>query len=618
MRTIRIGLLSLMTAALLIAAGGSALAEKRVALVLGVNNYPKLPARMQLKKAVADARTMGETLHSLGFDVDVGIDLDRIGIVTALERLKRRIDPGDMVFVFFAGHGVAFKGSNLLLPSDTPPIDPDAEGLIRALAVAETDIIEAAREKGAGLTILTLDACRDNPIEEFAREQARIQNRPFRSVGMRSAGLEARPTSGVFSIYSAGIGQTALDSLATDRNEPNSVFTRVFAKKLREPGRHLSDVMEDVKEDVARLAATFVDPGTRQPHKQFPAFYNETQGGRVFLAGRTAAATAQPAAVTPPAGRAPTRSEERRDGGKSIALAPRADETRTTIHQNEVSRAEALAAAPRVAIDNPRISGSLSLRGARFDDLSLKPRRAGASGAPFVLLSPAGSASPFYADFGWAGGAHPATPGPDTIWRQDGAGALDMLRPVSLISDLGEGLQFRHTISVDDRFVFTVTVEVLNGTPAPVTLSPFALMMRHRPTNAARTSAHEGIVGVFDGAGLRRLTYQAVAEKKLSEFAVKGGWVGFTENHAAAVVLPDPSAKLHVRFWSYTAPGGVDAFQTDVLLDAQTVLPGARGRASFRLFAGPNERESVAAYAKALGISGFDLPPAPAGAASLQ
>ena len=104
---------------------GAAHAQKRIALVIGINDYPRLkssdhPFDGQLVKAVADAETMGQTLRSLGFDVELGRNLDRTGFLTALDRVKRKIGPGDTVFIFFAGNGVAFKGSNLLLPSDIP------------------------------------------------------------------------------------------------------------------------------------------------------------------------------------------------------------------------------------------------------------------------------------------------------------------------------------------------------------------------------------------------------------------------------------------------------------------------------------------------------------------
>ena len=268
-----------------------ALAAKRVALAIGINDYPKLktsddPSSGQLRKAVADAETIGAALIALGFEVEIARNVDRIGFLTALERLKRRIAPGDTVFIFYAGHGITFGGSNLLLPSDIPPVDPDAEQLVRHLSIAETDIIEGLREKGAGLVVLTLDACRNNPIEELQRKQARLQGRAFRNTGtMRSIGILPRGSTGVFSIYSAGLGQRALDSLSDTETDRNSVFTRVFARRLQERGRHLADIILDVRQDVAALARTVIDPETRQAHSQFPAYYDETQGGRIFLGG---------------------------------------------------------------------------------------------------------------------------------------------------------------------------------------------------------------------------------------------------------------------------------------------------------------------------------------------
>src|SRR5262249_41894566 len=112
------------------ASSDAALAQKKVALVIGINEYPNLrkasdPLHGQLEKAVADAETMAETLAALGFDVEIHRNAGRTGFLTALDRVKRKIAPGDTVFFFYAGHGLAFKGSNLLLPSDMPAVDPD-------------------------------------------------------------------------------------------------------------------------------------------------------------------------------------------------------------------------------------------------------------------------------------------------------------------------------------------------------------------------------------------------------------------------------------------------------------------------------------------------------------
>ena len=84
----------------------------------------------------------------------------------------------------------------------------------------------------------------------------------------------------MFAIYSAGFNQRALDRLSdpADR-DPNSVFTRVFLNQLKRPGQHLLDLGENVREEVAALAA-------REGHVQVPAILNQIRGARtVFLAG---------------------------------------------------------------------------------------------------------------------------------------------------------------------------------------------------------------------------------------------------------------------------------------------------------------------------------------------
>ena len=51
-------------------------------------------------------------------------------------------------------------------------------------------------------------------------------------------------------------------------------------------------------------------------------------------------------------------------------------------------------------------------------------------------------------------------PGPDTVWTQEGSGALGVDHPVTLSYDNGEGLIFRRTIAVDDHYLFTIKDEV--------------------------------------------------------------------------------------------------------------------------------------------------------------
>src|SRR5690348_1779310 len=105
-RTARVWLLAL--AALLLGAAHPAQAERRLAFVAGINEYPSLPRDMQLERAVRDAETVADALQGLGFQVTRltrGVTLT--GFLAAFGAFTRTIEPGDTALFFFAGHGIA-------------------------------------------------------------------------------------------------------------------------------------------------------------------------------------------------------------------------------------------------------------------------------------------------------------------------------------------------------------------------------------------------------------------------------------------------------------------------------------------------------------------------------
>lgn len=262
----------------------SALAQDRVALVIGNDRYSNLPADKQLAKAVNDASAVGAALEKIGFTVIRGENLDRQGMIDRVFAFTQKIKPGDTAVMFYAGHGIAVSGGNYLLPTDVRPAAPGEEARVRNMAIGEADIVADIQEKKARVTVLMLDACRDNPFRQPGLT---------RSVGVSRGLTRAAEGEGVFSVYSAGFGQAALDSLGPDDKSPNSVFTRVLAPALSRTDAALSDLIIDVRESVAKLAATI-------DHQQYPAYYDQTRGGRVYLAPRSIAV--QPAAPTlPPA-----------------------------------------------------------------------------------------------------------------------------------------------------------------------------------------------------------------------------------------------------------------------------------------------------------------------------
>ena len=276
-----------------------------------------------------------------------------------------------------------------------------------------------------------------------------------------------------------------------------------------------------------------------------------------------------------------------------------------------MTREAALAASPRVRIETPNVAGSIALKGARIDDLALIKYRetVDPKSPPIVLLAPSGSPHPFYSEFGWvvAAGTAAKAPTADTLWRQEGSGALTVEHPVTLVYDNGEGLEFRRTIAVDNKYLFTLKDEVVNKGAAPVTLYPYALISRHGiPPTLGYYILHEGLIGVFGDKGLQEETYAKMEEKKSENFDVVNAWLGFTDKYWAATLLPDIAAKVRARF-SFELSNNIKKFQTDYLLDPQTIAPGATGTASARLFAGAKEVEVIDNYDTELKLNRFEL-----------
>ena len=257
---------------------GPATAQSRFALVVGNDGYQNVEP---LKKAVNDARAVAQSLGRLGFSVTLGTNVVRRDFVRMVADFENRIQPGDTAFVFYSGHGVEIEGANYLLPIDAPKVGAGQQGILRDEAISTDGLIQRLKARGTRAQILVLDACRDNPF----RDQL------GRSVGGARGLAQAQASNGVFVIYSAGIGETALDRLANNDANPNSVFTRSFLPLLEDPNRSLVEVAKATRLQVKSLAGGV-------GHQQSPAYYDEVDGD-LFLA-RTGGATPRPTPTLPP------------------------------------------------------------------------------------------------------------------------------------------------------------------------------------------------------------------------------------------------------------------------------------------------------------------------------
>jgi hypothetical protein len=261
-----------------------ALAQKRLALLIGNNAYQNVP---KLSTALGDARALGNALKTLGFTVVVAENQSRQAMSETLLAFDKAIEPGDTVFFFFAGHGFEIHGQNYLLPTDVPDVGEGEEELLRDAAFPAERIVDRLQARGARLAVLVFDACRNNPFERSGRRALK-----------GSRGLAPMtPPEGVFIVFSAGAKQTALDNLGGGDPIQNSVFSRNFVRELKTPGLTLVQIAKRTQTQVKQMAATV-------RHEQTPAYYDQVVGD-VVLQGRGAdvAAVTEPqvAAVPSPA-----------------------------------------------------------------------------------------------------------------------------------------------------------------------------------------------------------------------------------------------------------------------------------------------------------------------------
>lgn len=214
-------------------------AEKRAALVIGNAAYVNSGA---LTNPVNDANDVAAVLTQMGFEVLLGVDLDKRGFDLKVREFARTLAQADVALFYYAGHGLQVSGRNYLVPVDArleTERDLDFEGVALDFVLKQMEL-----EREGKTNIVLLDACRDNPL---ARNLARTMGTRSATVGQGLA--QVRTGVGTFIAYSTQPGNVALDGQG--RNSP---FTSALTKAVQEPGRTITTVMIDVRKDV--LAAT--------------------------------------------------------------------------------------------------------------------------------------------------------------------------------------------------------------------------------------------------------------------------------------------------------------------------------------------------------------------------
>ncbi|KPM21997.1 membrane protein insertase YidC [Citromicrobium sp. RCC1885] len=264
---------------------------------------------------------------------------------------------------------------------------------------------------------------------------------------------------------------------------------------------------------------------------------------------------------------------------------------------------EALSAGNRVAIDAPRVEGSINLVGARIDDIELKDHRATVDkdSGPVQLFAPAGTPIQNFAQFGFVGEGT-QVPGADTVWQASGE-ALTPDTPIDLRWDNAQGQRFRIRLSIDDNYMITAEQTVANTGDAPVVVSPFATITRTSLTASKSTwISHSGPIGTFGGTVDYGPDYDDVVEQKVVSGGADPAWLGFTDIYWLGALIPEAGSAPDTGFRSL----GDNLFRADLIYNPATLQPGRQITRTSQLFAGAKESNVLDAYQDA-GIAQFGL-----------
>ena len=280
------------------------------------------------------------------------------------------------------------------------------------------------------------------------------------------------------------------------------------------------------------------------------------------------------------------------------------------ILNTENTKSTVITTVPRVSVISKEVSGSISLKGARIDDVTLSQYRETLDPDSNLidLLLKSNERNPYFLEFGWSSPDGVKVPNGKTLWKASKA-ILSPDSNVTLSWDNGEGVVFYQDISIDDTFMFTVNQRVKNNSKKLVTLYPYGLIRRTGEPETTRFFVlHEGPLGVFDGT-LSEKSYEDLEDAGKKGINIKpleaGGWIGLTDKYWLTALLPDQKEIFNFTYRHLNSNGG--QYQTDFLGKAIKIKSNSQGESLSRAFAGAKRLTLFDDYEERFDIKHFDL-----------
>ncbi|MBR71582.1 MAG: membrane protein insertase YidC [Rhodospirillaceae bacterium] len=275
----------------------------------------------------------------------------------------------------------------------------------------------------------------------------------------------------------------------------------------------------------------------------------------------------------------------------------------------------AIKGSDRVIIESPRLHGSISLKGALFDDIRLKNynETIDENSPEITIFSPKNTKSGYYASISWTGKANEIFPDKDTIWETNST-KLTLNNPIILSWDNNNGQIFKQEISVDDEFAFTIIQTVENYRSTPFKFKPTGLLRRYDPFD---DSVYYKPWGIFQDGALGRVgelqlesDYGDMEDGQGFNQKGVGGWIGITSKYFLSSLIPEQNRKISVHS-EHDQPKTGHKNRYDVYLTEQKLIELQPKETSknitTHLFAGAKKVSILDMYEEKFGVESFDL-----------
>lgn len=204
----------------------------KFAVVIGNTRYP---GQYALRNAETDARLIAARLKQAGYATELLVNADRDTLYQALGRLAEHMKAGGAAAFYYAGHGMQIRGRNYLIPVGAPLDRPDA---LSQTAMPVDYLIARLKDSGAYLSLVMLDACRNDPDEGGF-------SGAYRGAGAPAGFVAQKPANGMLVAYATQPGERALDGRGA-----NGPFAQALSNWLTRPGMSIEDVMKRVMTEV--------------------------------------------------------------------------------------------------------------------------------------------------------------------------------------------------------------------------------------------------------------------------------------------------------------------------------------------------------------------------------